>query len=161
MDFATVTKAFFDTKAVTDRLDPATRKALSKFGAFVRQRDKSSLKYKDGTAPPGQPPFVHRSTGYTKSRKNKKTGLTKTEQASPLRELIFFAYDANTKSVVIGPVLGGSQSGAPRTIEEGGNATVRRENGKVVSVHVRPHPHTKPAFDTELGKVGGNFRNIL
>lgn len=37
---------FFDRKKVVDAVDKATRNALSKLGAFIRQRAKSSLKYR-------------------------------------------------------------------------------------------------------------------
>ena len=33
-----IKQLFFDREAVTSRVDPATRKVLSKFGAFVRRR---------------------------------------------------------------------------------------------------------------------------
>ena len=37
---------FFDTKEVKSRVSEATRKILSKFGAFVRQTAKQSIKTK-------------------------------------------------------------------------------------------------------------------
>lgn len=147
-------KFFFDGKAVTDALAPAVKKALSKFGAFVRQRSKSSLKYGTGTGAPGKPPVVHASKGFT--RKRTKKGVTTAQPASPLRELIFFGYDPDKMSVVIGPALGGPRTGAPAALEAGGKAA-----GVPGAKPVAPHPYMRPAFEAELGKIGGDFRNLI
>lgn len=151
---AAAKKLFFTAAVVWKQLDAGTRRALSKFGAFVRQRAKSSLKYKDGAAAPGAPPHVHRSSGFTRPGGKKKG--KKPQPASPLRELTFFSFDPVNKSVVVGPALGGPKTGAPKTIEEGGAARV---DGHTVTV--RPRPWLGPAFRVELKKVGGDFRNIL
>ncbi len=45
--------AFFDTKEIRSKVSAATRKVLSRFGAFVRQTAKQSMKKKAGPAPPG------------------------------------------------------------------------------------------------------------
>ncbi len=127
-------RTFFDAKGVQDALDPAVRKALSKFGAFVRTRARSSIKKKKGTSKPGAPPFSHTGT---------------------LRKILF-GYDARNKSVVTGPVLAGSQSGAPENLEYGGWAKLR---GK--SVKVKPRPFMAPAFAKELDNVNDNFRNLI
>ncbi len=153
-DLWRVKTQFFTQQKVKDQLDPATRQRLTKFGAFVRRRAKSSLKYAAGEAAPGRPPHVHYSGSFVVRRKVK--GITQKQQASPLRELTFFSYERTTKSVVIGPAIGGSRSGAPRTIEEGGQARI---DGR--TVHVRPRPWVRPAFELELAKVGGDFRNII
>ena len=152
-NLAKVKSLFFDAKELVEKLDPETRKALSKFGAFVRRRAKSSLKYGTASSPPGSPPTVHRTQSRTKTNKN---GAVKVQMVSPLRELLFFKYDPSSKSAVIGPELGGSKSGAPETLEEGGTAKVF---GRTLSVAARPT--MRPAFAAELGNVMGNFRNIL
>lgn len=138
---------FFDKKAVTDALDPGVRRALSKLGAFTRQRARSSLRYSKKTAAPGQPPSVHRTTKYSRVSRSKKTGQEKRQPASPLRELIFFAYDPQTKSVVTGPVLGGSESGAPERLEYGRG--------------VSPHPFMAPAGAAALGELPAEFRDLI
>lgn len=138
---------FFDKKAVTDRLDPAVRRALSKLGAFVRTRAKSSVRYGKGAARPGAPPVAHRSAGYTRTSRSRKTGQTKQQPASPLRELIYFAYDPASRSVVVGPTLGGSQSGAPARLEFGRG--------------VAPHPFMRPALEAERAKAPDLFRGMI
>ena len=139
LDLAAVKGTFFDRAAIVEKLDPAVKKALSKFGAFVRQRSRTSIRQKKGTSPAGQPPYSH-------------TGA--------LKKFIFFGYDPGTKSVVIGPTLAGSQSGAPAALEQGGPARLS-EKTKTRTVLVRARPYMKPAFDAELGKVGNDFRNLI
>lgn len=152
-DLFRVKSQFFTAAGVADGVDAGTRKALSKFGAFVRRRAKSALKYKDGPARPGRPPHVHRSATFKRKGKG---GKKKPQPVSPLRELIFFSYDKATKSVIIGPAIGGSRSGAPEKLEKGGTTRV---NGRTVTI--RPRPTMEPAFRVELAAVGGNFRNIV
>lgn len=50
---------FFDRKAVLAAVDKATLRVLSKFGAFVRRRAKSSIRKRKKASPPGQPPSSH------------------------------------------------------------------------------------------------------
>lgn len=133
---------FFDKKAVTDQLDPALKKVLSFHGARVRQRSKSSLKYGKGTAASGSPPIVHRG-GMRRNKLNKKTGVTTQQSVSPLRELIFFGYDARTKSVVTGPALGGPASGAPAALEGG------------------DHPFMKPAQAAETPRTMAGLKDLI
>lgn len=144
---------FFTTVTVRNQLDRTERRLLSKVGAYTRKRAKSSLRYKDGPAPPGKPPHVHRSSGFTKPGSKKKG---KPQPASPLRELTYFAYDPADKSVVIGPAIGGPRSGAPETIEEGGTARI---DGRTVTI--RPRPWVLPAFQVALKEVRPDLRDTL
>lgn len=150
---------FFDRKAVVDATDRGTRRVLSRFGAFVRQRARTSIrKRKDKISPPGSPPYSH-------------VGL--------LRKFIFFAYEDRSRSVVVGPVrLNGTESRgtAPRLLEYGGRV---RGDGRTISVArgvgrdvkgrfvsqgrdtitlsgmltYRPRPFMRPALDAELPKL--------
>ena len=72
----------FNTKAIRNHVDRATRKVLSKFGAFVRQTAKRSIRKRKSASPPGSPPSSH-------------IGL--------LKRFIWFGYEPNKRSVVIGP----------------------------------------------------------
>jgi hypothetical protein len=157
-DLVRVKDAFFDRAAVGDRVPPAIRQALSKFGAFVRKRAKSSLKYKDGTSAPGQPAAVHRSDRFTRTTKSK--GKTKVQHASPLRELLFFSFDQAQRSVVIGPAAGGPRSGAPENLEKGGQAVVGRGAARR-SVSIRARPTMGLAFAAELPSAPDNFRDLI
>ncbi len=97
---------FFDTKEVKSRVSEATRKILSKFGAFVRQTAKQSIKTKTTTSKPGQPPHSH-------------TGA--------LKRFIFFGYDKAKESVVVGPTKLAKKGNAPEALEKGG-ASIKRKN---------------------------------
>ena len=64
-----IKQLFFDREAVTSRVDPATRKVLSKFGAFVRRTAKGSIRRRRKAAPPGSPrPSPRRAGAATRSR---------------------------------------------------------------------------------------------
>ena len=52
---------FFDRQAVKGRMTKANRKALSKAGAFIRRRARSSLRRRKKSSEPGRPPSVHTS----------------------------------------------------------------------------------------------------
>jgi hypothetical protein len=128
---ANARKSFFDTGKVTTALDKATKKALSKFGAFVRQRAKSSIRSRKQISQPGQPPSNH---------------------AGHLKRLIFFQYSADEKTVVIGPVPF-RRGIAPSLLESGG---VRiSKNGRPLKY--RQRPFMKPAFDKELSLKPAEF----
>lgn len=133
---------FFDRPAITKAIGRGERPALSKAGAEVRRDARRLLKYRKGPASAGQPPHVHRSDHYSKTIRSRKTGLTRQQPASPLRELLFFVYEPATHGVVIGPVGFGKAAagqGAPEVEEFGGTVTrrvrrsVKRVGGKARS----------------------------
>lgn len=127
--------AFFDTKAVRDAVDAGTRKALSKFGAFVRQRARSSIRTRKKSSPPGQPPSSHEGS---------------------LKRLIFFAYDAEKKTVVIGPVPFRTGA-APALLEYGG--AVPRKSGR--PKRYRGNPFMAPAAAAEVPKFADLLRGMV
>ena len=96
---------FFDTKEIRSKLSEATRKVMSKFGAFVRATARQSIKTKPTSSAPGQPPHSH--TGY-------------------LKKEILFGYDKTKESVVVGPVKLAKKGNAPEALEKGGEAVKRR-----------------------------------
>jgi len=123
---------FFDTKAVTSRVDKATRKVLSKFGAFVRTGAKHSIRKRKAVSEPGGPPSSH-------------VGL--------LRKLIYFGYDPGRKSVVIGPTPLHGTAEAPPLLEYGGKAWRRGRKGRQVMATYRARPFMGPAFEQEKPKL--------
>lgn len=166
---------FFDRKAVLSAVDRAERKNLSKAGAYIRTSARSSMRKarrktdgeltaeekrifdlrlriwkqnKDGSprpkrpmAPskPGEPPRVV-------------TGL--------LKKFLFFAYDAGSKSVVIGPARLNSASGtAPATLERGGSATVGGKRRK--TVRVAPRPYMGPALAKNKAVAVGLWKDSV
>lgn len=130
-----VRAAFFDQAAVRTALDAGTRKALSKFGAFVRQRARSSIRTRKKSSPPGQPPSSHEGS---------------------LKRLIFFAYDASAKTVVIGPVPFRAGE-APSLLEHGGTAVKKSGRPR----RYRGNPFVLPAARAELPKFPDLLRDMV
>jgi hypothetical protein len=123
-------RGFFDTAAIVTAVNEGHRIAQSKMGAFVRQRAKSSIRKREAVSAPDSPPSSH---------------------AGDLKRLIFFAFDAETLSTVIGPVAFG-RGEAPGLLERGGRAT---RKGKPAIY--RPRPFMGPAGDAEAPK----FQDLL
>jgi hypothetical protein len=134
-----IKKIFFDRKAVTSRVDRATRKVLSKFGAYVRQRAKTSLRKRKKVSEPGKPPSSH-------------TGL--------LRKLIYFGYDPAGRTVVIGPTPLRSNVEAPPLLEHGGTTTLVR-HGKRKIARYRARPFMRPAFEAERPQLPKLWRDSV
>ena len=143
---------FFDAEPVLKEMDRVQKKTLSRFGAFARTRMKSSLRYTSGKSRPGQPPHVHKRLGFNKLKRDRKTGATKKQPVSPLRELVFFAYDPATKSVVVGPVrFGGAGGIVPGLLEHGGAGTFKDgETGEIKRGVWAPRPFVRPAGEAEV-----------
>ncbi len=129
LEFNQAKKMFFDRAKIKKKVDARTRKVLSKFGAFVRQTARKSIRKRKGTSKPGRPPFSH-------------TGV--------LKRFIYFGYDKDRRSVVIGPVIAAGKRGkAPSTLEHGGKVTLPFGN----KAEIAPRPFMAPAFEKELKQV--------
>jgi hypothetical protein len=129
LSFGMAKKSFFDRPAVLTALSRAERRVLSKFGAFVRTRAKTSIRRRRAASLPGQPPSSH-------------LGL--------LRDFIFFVFDPSRRSVLVGPVrLNHASGGAPEVLEYGGTAAITwGRNPRVV--RIAPRPYMQPALAAEL-----------
>jgi hypothetical protein len=139
MTFQAAKGGFFDREKVKRSVDSGTRRVLSRFGAFVRQRARTSIRKRKGTSPPGSPPYSH-------------VGL--------LRKFILFAYDPQRKSVVIGPTLTKAGSQAPRLLEYGGEVVIE-DRGKKRLARYRPRPYMRPAFEAEKSQLPALWRNSI
>jgi len=169
---------FFDRAAVRRRLDRRKRGLLSRAGSFIRTAAKSSLKrarqkglgemtaeererYEirraiarrkglrtprrpERVSEPGQPPFLH-------------------VRPSPLKRLIYFAYDPARDSVVVGPLRFGP-AGA-EALEYGGPVCVRRTGRTVRTrrrrVRIRARPFMRPALGKGLEDLKRKGRTSL
>ena len=136
-----IRKCFFDRAAVASKADAATRRVLSKFGAFVRRTAKGSIRNRHKPAPPGSPPSSH-------------TGL--------LKKFIFFGYDAEAQSVVIGPARldRRGRGDAPSLLEHGGSTMLRRR-GRRFHASYRARPYMGPAFEKEQPKLPAMWRDSI
>lgn len=121
---------FFDRPAVLKAAGRARIKSLSKAGAFIRTRSKTSIRKRKGSSPPGTPPHSH-------------TGL--------LRKHIYFGYDRLSESVVVGPAKI-KKGQAPRALELGQRSEVTsyRKGRKIQrTVGIRKRPYMLPALQKE------------
>ena len=134
-----VKNLFFDRKRVIDAVSRAERQGLSKAGAFVRRRARSSIRKRKKVSEPGSPPTSH-------------TGL--------LKRNIFFAYEPKRSGVVIGPVRLNKPGGAPRLLEVGGTV-VRKVGGKRRTLRYRPRPYMGPALEQEAPNFPNLFKNSV
>ncbi|MCC7350214.1 MAG: hypothetical protein IT446_06560 [Phycisphaerales bacterium] len=132
---------FFDRQAVVTKIDAATRRVFSRFGAFVRRTAKGSIRKRHNPAPPGSPPSSH-------------TGL--------LKKFIFFGYDPSARSVVIGPArLNKKGRGdAPSLLEYGGRSVISRR-GRTRTAHYQARPFMGPAFEKEKTNLPTLWRGSI
>ena len=137
--YAKMKSMFFDRKAVINAVDKTTRKVFSKFGAFVRTTARHSIKKRKSSSPPGSPPSSH-------------TGL--------LKKFIFFGYDKDAKSVVIGPAKLSTGTEAPHTLEHSGVTTVT-SGSKKHKAHIKARPYMGPAFETEKEKLPSMWKDSI
>lgn len=159
-----IKEVFFDRKGVINSLTKEKRKFLSKFGAFVRKRAKSSIrpggKKKVGSLP-GAPPR---------------------SQTGTLKRGIFFGFDRVAESVVIGPVVFPEAKGGAKALEAleygGGSITfdeirtfqsgrdkrgrfrkaIRQRTGRRLTKRIAARPFMMPAFEEEKQNISNIWR---
>ena len=166
-------KVFFDTKAIKNAVDKETRQAISKSLAFVRRRQRSSLRRRKRPSRPGQTPSVH-SRDPVATLKN-----------------ILFAYDASTQSGVVGMVKLNSRRSEvassmelPELFEFGGTLRLNevsrdgkawyqsRRTSRILPSHwkkrqrlvrIAPRPSAGPALEAEAeaGNILSPWANVV
>lgn len=131
---------FFDRQKVQSAVNRAERRVLSKFGSFVRQDSKQRIRRRKRSSSPGESP-------------TNRTGL--------LKQHIYFVFSQETRSVVIGPVLLNRSTGAPETLEHGGETTIETKRRKSIRVEIEARPFMGPAFQQELPKLPALWRDSV
>ena len=153
---------FFDKPAVTQAVSAAARKQLSKAGAFVRQTAKNSIK----SARKSKRKKVLSQSKRAKAKRAKSREKKPSERVSKpgnppfshigtLKKRIFFAWDAVSQSVVVGPTAN-MRAEAPKLLEFGGTVTRR---GKVLNYAARPF--MGPALEKNVGLFAGLFHDSI
>jgi hypothetical protein len=140
---------FFDRDKVIRDLDQRTHIGLSKFGAHVRQAVRSTLRKarmkKLSEMSKDERRLWKIRVEYAKrnGRPKPKRPLASSKPGEPprmvlgyIRKFLYFAYEKAKRTVVIGPALINSPTGAPATLEKGGVARVR---GRLVRIAPRPY----------------------
>jgi len=158
MSFKQMQGGFFDRPKVKRAVDRATFSALKEIGRRVRKSAQKSIQIREGAAPPGHPPHGHKTLRRTRVSKSK--GTTRTQSVSPLREFIYFAFEATPRpNVVIGPIkLNTKRGDALKALEHGGTSIITT-HGKEVKATISPHPFMKPAMDRERENFPALWRN--
>ncbi len=156
--------AYFDRKAVIDKMDRATHRVFSKFGAFVRTKDielqlrhrppkkfgvKSNVSNRPGISPVGTAPMPHKGT---------------------IVKNVEFWWDAIAQSVIIGhPLLVQPATGtreAVHALEYSGPSLMKSINkatyGQIIPIFVRARPSINPAFDEVKEKnLPGMYKDAM
>ncbi len=135
--------AFFDTKKVSSKVDRMRIRELARAGGFVRTTAKRSIRKRKSSSLPGKPPSSH--TGDLKK--------------------IFFGYDRQSESVVVGPTKF-KRGNDPETLEHGGTTYIYRRDGKTgkmvrTKVRVKARPYMNPALVKTAPRFPGVFKNGL
>lgn len=163
-----VINQFFDRPAVQRAVDAGSRRALSKIGAFIRRRARSSIKRRKKISQPGSPPTAHATE-------------------TPNLKTILFAYDPRRQSVVVGPVafnqaIFGNKSNrttVPELLEKGGTQAIpehqignkwfsidlrRRRTSRPVrwrTARYAPRPFMGPALAKDRPNIPSAFKDSL
>lgn len=146
-------KMFFDRKEVIGAVDKATRRVLSRFGAYVRRTARQSIRRRKRVSKPGQPP---------------------TNQTGLLKRFIFFGYDRDKQTVVIGPekLSGPISETALSALEYGGRSRIyyfdhsqRDTRGRPKKTYamadIEARPFMGPAFEKELPGLPAMWRDSV
>lgn len=131
---------FFDRQKVQSAVSRAERRVLSQFGAHVRQDAKQRIR---------------------RRKRPSRAGESPTNQTGLLKRHIYFVFDPDRRSVVIGPVLLNRSTGAPATLEHGGETTIETRRREAVRVTITPRPYMGPAFQQELPKLPALWRDSV
>ena len=143
---------FFDSKAVMDATDRATRKVLSKFGYLVRKSARASVKEAAGSSSAGQPPHSH-----MRARRRRLNAKRRSEGKEPVKKgfeglrYILFSFNPESRSVIIGPASNRTRSMTIPEILEYGEKDPR----------VAARPFMGPAFEKEQKSLPSLWGNSI
>jgi hypothetical protein len=164
-NFRIIPKAFFfDAPRVLAATDRATNIYLGRAGGFVKVTASRSMRRRKKSSAPGDPPSAHEGT---------------------LKERLFYAYESDRRSVVIGPEKTNQvffdgdgrpvRGTVPEILERGGSIHIRqvfkggewkradlrsrrRNAGLPTRLHkvtIVPRPYMQPALDAALPRMPG------
>lgn len=165
---------FFDRAAVGKAVDAATKRVLSKAGAFVRRDARGSIKQARQKAL-GELTEAERASyerrvktwRKDKSRPKPKRPMASSKPGQPprsvtglLKKFLFFAYDAQSKSVVVGPAKLNTASDAPAVLEAGGTTTVKTAKGRRTAM-IAKRPYMQPALAKNEKKIAEMYRDSI
>lgn len=168
-----VGRMFFDRERVLKQLNRNEARRLGMAGAYVRRAARSSIrkarkKRKDELTREEQIIYeIAVDRAIRDGRKKPKIWwFAPSKPGEPprsvfglLREHIYFVYDPNRRSVVIGPAkLNGTDGEAPHALEFGGTVTSSRRNR---AVYIAPRPYMRPALNSVIDEFPELYRNCM
>tara|TARA_R100000808_G_scaffold21207_1_gene45849 strand:- start:44 stop:568 length:525 start_codon:yes stop_codon:yes gene_type:complete len=170
MSIKEVARNFVDRKHVQQKVKRAKLRVLSRQGAFVRRAARSSIRpakmKKFSEMSEAEAESFHRRNyaalvaGRPKPKRPKassRPGEPPRSQVGTLRKFLFFAYDAGSESVVVGPArVRSDDHTAPSTLEFGGSTTIRGRRRTIA-----PRPYMGPALAKEQPKFAALWRNSI
>jgi len=143
---------FFDRRPVMDAVDAATRRVLSRFGYLVRKAARASIKESAGGSSPGQPPHSHmRARRRRLNAKRRKEGQEPIKKGFEGLRFVLFAFNAESRSVIIGPASNRSRSMTIPEILEYGEKDPR----------VAARPFMGPSFEKEQKSLPSLWANSV
>lgn len=134
---------FFDSRKVLVAADQGKRRALSRFGAYTRRSARQSIRRRKRASRPGEAP---------------------TSRKGQLKRFLFFAYESQGESVVIGPAkLSGSTFSIPEIIEHGGTVSVTtgRKRRRRLRARYAARPFMQPAFQKTQQRLPQIWENAV
>jgi hypothetical protein len=133
--------SFFDREKVTRAVDRGRRQALARSGGLIRTTARRSMRRRRGRSRPGQPPHAH---------------------AGQLRDLLFFAYDDRTRSVIVGPAAFPRRTGVPGLLEFGGRTRAPAWwMGSQTHLTIQARPYMRPALEVARTHLAGHWRGVV
>lgn len=158
---------FFDRQRVSRAMDAATRRELSRAGAFVRTRARSSMR----RGRRGDFVWARVPGGLVRYRRPSPPGRPPLRHDNPLiYKLMRFAWDPGSRSVVIGPIA--TKRSGLAALESGGTVAIDgtvldRASGRRVRrrrlVYLPARPFMAPALAAEVraGSIPRRFAGSL
>ena len=150
LTFKQVVADFKQTRRLAKKAENARMRSLLKVGGFIRTTARRSMKPGKGKSPPGQPPKSHQGA---------------------LKNLLLFAWDNSSKSVVIGPTLLTTKRvygpTTPALEERGGSVTrpIKLKRGVITTRTYKypPRPYMGPALEIadRKGIIPEQFRDTI
>lgn len=137
---------FFNDERVISALTAASRQNLMKYGSYVRNAARRSMRKvgkRGKPSAPGTPPKVRRGQ---------------------LKRFLFFVWDTFSRSVVVGPqsFFPGKIEQIPGVHEHGGTLTRRSRKKKRSYVARYPaRPFMLPAHQKEISRLPGLWRDSI
>lgn len=166
---------FFTAQVVKDAVEEGQRKALSRVGAFIRTRARSSVKkarmkpVSDMTDAEKRRHRQNLKQAREKGKPRPKRATQPSKPGEPARSItgtykkrIFFAYDPARHSLVVGPELFPAAKADPNALgvlEEGGQTTrtFGPNRGKQVTIKGRPTMTLALRAETQAGTIPKAF----